>query len=52
MTGGFYDHRRSKLKFMIIIKQNTKVVGLKQEELEEIRLQLQDILLFKALHSN
>ncbi|XP_048504676.1 structural maintenance of chromosomes protein 3 isoform X2 [Beta vulgaris subsp. vulgaris] len=43
MTGGFYDHRRSKLKFMIIIKQNTKVVGLKQEELEEIRLQLQDI---------
>ncbi|KAF3439505.1 hypothetical protein FNV43_RR17783 [Rhamnella rubrinervis] len=36
MTGGFYDHRRSKLKFMNIIMQNTKSINLKEEELEKI----------------
>ncbi|KAF2317506.1 hypothetical protein GH714_023658 [Hevea brasiliensis] len=35
MTGGFYDHRRSKLKFMNIIMQNTKSINLKEEELEK-----------------
>ena len=44
MTGGFYDYRRSKLKFMNIIKQNTKVINLKERELEEVKEQLQDIL--------
>ncbi|KAL4188470.1 hypothetical protein AMTRI_Chr08g160350 [Amborella trichopoda] len=34
MTGGFYDYRRSKLKLMSIIRQNTKSVNEKQEELE------------------
>uniref|UniRef100_A0A803KRD1 SMC hinge domain-containing protein n=1 Tax=Chenopodium quinoa TaxID=63459 RepID=A0A803KRD1_CHEQI len=43
MTGGFYDYRRSKLKFMNIIKQNTRVINMKKKELEEVRLQLQDI---------
>lgn len=51
MTGGFYDYRRSKLKFMNIIKQNTRVINMKKKELEEVKLQLQDILLFKALQS-
>ncbi|KAM0997020.1 hypothetical protein ACFX13_007015 [Malus domestica] len=36
MTGGFYDHRRSKLKFMHIIMQNTKSINMKEEELEKI----------------
>ncbi|KAJ9162663.1 hypothetical protein P3X46_022419 [Hevea brasiliensis] len=43
MTGGFYDHRRSKLKFMNIIMQNTKSINLKEEELEKVRSMLQDI---------
>ncbi|GMN46975.1 hypothetical protein TIFTF001_016156 [Ficus carica] len=36
MTGGFYDHRRSRLKFMNIIMQNTKSINVKEEELERI----------------
>ncbi|ONI01634.1 hypothetical protein PRUPE_6G149900 [Prunus persica] len=43
MTGGFYDHRRSKLKFMCTIIQNTKSVNMKEEELEKIRFMLQEI---------
>ncbi|KAL2945568.1 Structural maintenance of chromosomes protein 3, partial [Bienertia sinuspersici] len=35
MTGGFYDYRRSKLKFMNIIKQNTRIIDLKDKELKE-----------------
>lgn len=45
MTGGFYDHRRSKLKFMNIIMQNTKSMQVKEEELEKVKFKLQDILL-------
>jgi structural maintenance of chromosome 3 (chondroitin sulfate proteoglycan 6) len=44
MTGGFYDHRRSKLKFMNMIMQNTKSINIKEEELEKVRFMLQDIL--------
>eukprot|EP00257_Ricinus_communis_P021631 XP_015581164.1 structural maintenance of chromosomes protein 3 isoform X2 [Ricinus communis] len=43
MTGGFYDHRRSKLKFMNIIMQNTRSINMKEEELEKVRSMLQDI---------
>ncbi|XP_048323883.2 structural maintenance of chromosomes protein 3 [Ziziphus jujuba] len=43
MTGGFYDHRRSKLKFMNIIMQNTKSIQMKEEELEKVRFKLQEI---------
>ncbi|KAK7300360.1 hypothetical protein RJT34_11204 [Clitoria ternatea] len=46
MTGGFYDHRRSKLKFMNIIKQNTERIHAREKELDEVRFSLQDILLF------
>ncbi|CAN4099065.1 unnamed protein product [Withania somnifera] len=42
MTGGFYDHRRSKLRFMSNIKQNTVSINLKERELEEVRYKLQD----------
>ncbi|KAK6927481.1 RecF/RecN/SMC, N-terminal, partial [Dillenia turbinata] len=35
MTGGFYDYRRSKLKFINIIRQNTRSINLKEEELEK-----------------
>eukprot|EP00258_Populus_trichocarpa_P048162 XP_024464181.1 structural maintenance of chromosomes protein 3 isoform X1 [Populus trichocarpa] len=42
MTGGFYDHRRSKLKFMNMIMQNTKSINIKEEELEKVRFMLQD----------
>ncbi|CAN4099063.1 unnamed protein product [Withania somnifera] len=43
MTGGFYDHRRSKLRFMSNIKQNTVSINLKERELEEVRYKLQEI---------
>ncbi|BFG34999.1 hypothetical protein CerSpe_212730 [Prunus speciosa] len=43
MTGGFYDHRRSKLKFMCTIIQNTKSINMKEEELEKVRFMLQEI---------
>lgn len=44
MTGGFYDHRRSKLRFMNIIIQNTKSINTKEKALEDVKGQLQDIL--------
>ncbi|XP_058098866.1 structural maintenance of chromosomes protein 3 [Magnolia sinica] len=37
MTGGYYDDRRSKLKFMNIIRQNTMSINTKEVELEKIR---------------
>ncbi|KAJ9702893.1 hypothetical protein PVL29_004572 [Vitis rotundifolia] len=43
MTGGFYDYRRSKLKFMNIIRQNTKSINMKEDELEKVRFKLQEI---------
>lgn len=42
MTGGFYDHRRSKLRYMSTIKQNTVSINLKERELEEVRDKLQE----------
>ncbi|GAA0154305.1 hypothetical protein LIER_12324 [Lithospermum erythrorhizon] len=44
MTGGFYDYKRSKLKFMSIIKQNMKTIKVKEDELKKVREELQDIL--------
>ncbi|KAL2316967.1 hypothetical protein Fmac_030843 [Flemingia macrophylla] len=35
MTGGFYDHRRSRLKFMNIIKQHADTIRSKEDELEK-----------------
>ncbi|XP_058189390.1 structural maintenance of chromosomes protein 3 [Rhododendron vialii] len=43
MTGGFYDYRRSKLKLMNVIKENTNSVNKKEAELEEVRFKLQEI---------
>ncbi|XP_052884330.1 structural maintenance of chromosomes protein 3 [Gossypium arboreum] len=43
MTGGFYDYRRSKLKFMNIIMQNTMSINKKEEELKRIGLELQKL---------
>ncbi|KAJ4957827.1 hypothetical protein NE237_024938 [Protea cynaroides] len=43
MTGGFYDYRRSKLKFMNIIRQNSKSIKVKEEELKNVRLELEVI---------
>nr|XP_016456094.1 PREDICTED: structural maintenance of chromosomes protein 3-like [Nicotiana tabacum] len=43
MTGGFYDYRRSKLRFMSTIKQNIVSINLKERELEEVRYKLQEI---------
>lgn len=48
MTGGFYDFRRSKLKFMNIIKRNKISIDAKERELEQVRFMLQDILLIYA----
>jgi hypothetical protein len=45
MTGGFYDYRRSKLKFMNMVVQNKRAINMKEKELEEVRNMLQDILL-------
>ncbi|RHN79046.1 putative structural maintenance of chromosomes protein [Medicago truncatula] len=44
MTGGFYDHRRSRLKFMNTIKQNADSIHVKEEELEKVKFEIQDIL--------
>ncbi|GMI92285.1 TITAN7, STRUCTURAL MAINTENANCE OF CHROMOSOMES 3 [Hibiscus trionum] len=43
MTGGFYDYRRSKLKFMNIIMQNTTSINKKEEELKGISMELQKL---------
>ncbi|KAK3027362.1 hypothetical protein RJ639_040961, partial [Escallonia herrerae] len=44
MTGGFYDYRRSKLKFMSIIRQNTKSINEKEDELEKIDQQINELV--------
>lgn len=43
MTGGFYDFRRSKLKFMNIIKRNKISIDAKERELEQVRFMLQGV---------
>ncbi|XP_076907495.1 structural maintenance of chromosomes protein 3-like [Bidens hawaiensis] len=43
MTGGFYDKRRSKLKFMNIIRQNAMAITAKEIELQNVRSELQII---------
>ncbi|XP_057956515.1 structural maintenance of chromosomes protein 3 isoform X1 [Malania oleifera] len=43
MTGGFYDFRRSKLKFMNMIRQNTKSIDMKYGDLDKVRSDLQHI---------
>lgn len=43
MTGGFYDHRRSRLKFMNTIKQNADSIHIKEEELEKVKFEIQEI---------
>ncbi|XP_073271974.1 structural maintenance of chromosomes protein 3 [Primulina huaijiensis] len=43
MTGGFYDYRRSKLKFMKTIRENTKSINMKEVELEKVKCKLQEI---------
>ncbi|TVU26566.1 hypothetical protein EJB05_29119 [Eragrostis curvula] len=47
MTGGFYDHRRSKLKFVKIIKDNQVEIKKKKAHLDSIGNNLKDILLTK-----
>lgn len=49
MTGGFYDYRRSKLKFINIIRQDTQSIGEREQELERVKFQLQDILKMFAI---
>ncbi|XP_019197795.1 PREDICTED: structural maintenance of chromosomes protein 3 [Ipomoea nil] len=43
MTGGFYDYRRSKLRFMSTVRLNTISISEKQNELEQVRQMLQEI---------
>lgn len=43
MTGGFYDHRRSKLKLISIIREGTKSINSKYDELEKVKASLQDL---------
>ncbi|XP_039066141.1 structural maintenance of chromosomes protein 3-like [Hibiscus syriacus] len=43
MTGGFYDYRRSKLKFMNIVIHSTKSINKKEEELKGISMELQKL---------
>lgn len=45
MTGGFYDYRRSKLKFISTIREHMKSVRTNEEDLFKIREELQNILL-------
>ncbi|CAL5190345.1 unnamed protein product [Lathyrus oleraceus] len=43
MTGGFYDHRRSRLKFMNMIKQNADNIHDREEKLEKVKFEIQEI---------
>ncbi|CAJ2633686.1 structural maintenance of chromosomes protein 3-like isoform X2 [Trifolium pratense] len=43
MTGGFYDHRRTKLKFMKIIKQCAESIHISEENLEQVKVNIQEI---------
>ncbi|XP_010925132.1 structural maintenance of chromosomes protein 3 [Elaeis guineensis] len=43
MTGGYYDFRRSKLKFVNIIRQNKLSIHAKTVELDEIEKKLKEI---------
>ncbi|KAJ3670868.1 hypothetical protein LUZ60_008294 [Juncus effusus] len=43
MTGGYYDYRRSKLKFVKIIRENKTLIQEKTEQLEEIGNELKGI---------
>lgn len=44
MTGGFYDSRRSKLKFVKIIRDNKTAIEKKAAHLENVGSKLRDIL--------
>ncbi|GAB2285662.1 Structural maintenance of chromosomes protein 3, partial [Dionaea muscipula] len=44
MTGGFYDHRRSRLKLMNLIKSSRIIINQKEKELAEVKSKLEDIL--------
>ena len=46
MTGGFYDSRRSKLKFVKIIRDNKTAIDKKMARLENVGKKLKDILLW------
>ncbi|KAI7725836.1 hypothetical protein M8C21_005391, partial [Ambrosia artemisiifolia] len=50
MTGGFYDKRRSKLKLMNVIRQNAMAITAKENELQNVRSELQNIL-YMSSHS-
>ncbi|KAH7436477.1 hypothetical protein KP509_05G021600 [Ceratopteris richardii] len=43
MTGGFYDHRRSKLKLISIVREGTKAINSKYDEMEKVKISLQDV---------
>jgi len=45
MTGGFYDSRRSKLKFVKIIRDNKTAIDKKTAHLDNVGIKLKDILL-------
>lgn len=51
MTGGFYDFRRSKLKFVNIVRQNKMSIHAKTLELDEIGKKLKDILKMFSFHA-
>ncbi|RHN70833.1 putative structural maintenance of chromosomes protein [Medicago truncatula] len=45
MTGGFFDHRQSILKFMNIVNKSTdSIFHIKEGELEQVKLKIHDIL--------
>lgn len=46
MTGGFYDSRRSKLKFVKIIRDNKTAIEKKKTHLDFVGNKLKDILLW------
>jgi structural maintenance of chromosome 3 (chondroitin sulfate proteoglycan 6) len=44
LTGGFYDHRRTKLKNVKIIKQCADSIHISEENLKQVKFKIQDIL--------
>ena len=45
MTGGFFDYRRSRLKYIKIIRDNETTIQEKTAHLDNVGKELQDILI-------
>ncbi|KAL9266604.1 Structural maintenance of chromosomes protein 3-like protein [Drosera capensis] len=52
MTGGYYDHNRSRLRLMKSIKNSRTAINEKEKELKEVRSQLENILYMQKIDAD